>query len=192
MEKLPTGVAGVDEAGRGPLAGPVCAAAVILPDDHGLLLRDSKKLSPNARLLLSGQIKEIACSWAVAFASVEEIDQYNILQATFMAMRRAVFALTPVPSDAWIDGNQMPRLEGVIVTPCVKGDDRFDGIAAASILAKVARDQLMDELALTYPEYEFLRHKGYPTPLHLEKLRQYGASPIHRRTFAPVRAVLIC
>ena len=176
-------VCGIDEAGRGPLAGPVCAAAVILPRDwepDGL--NDSKKLSPERREALYEEIIRNSQAWSVAFASEQEIDEVNILQATFLAMRRALAGLTAAPDFALVDGNRDPLLG--IPTRCeVKGDGRYACIAAASILAKVSRDRLMDEMDALYPQYGFLRHKGYPTKAHYEALAKYGPCPIHRRSF---------
>lgn len=176
-------VCGIDEAGRGPLAGPVCAAAVILPPDwepEGL--DDSKKLSAARREALYAEITEKALGWSVAFASEKEIDDVNILQATFLAMRRALDGLERKPDFALVDGNRDPRLG--IPTRCeVKGDGRYACIAAASVLAKVSRDRLMDEMDAQYPQYGFLRHKGYPTKAHYAALEEYGPCPIHRRSF---------
>ena len=176
-------VCGVDEAGRGPLAGPVCAAAVILPEGwepEGL--NDSKKLSPQKREALYGEITARALAWSVAFASEKEIDEINILQATFLAMRRALEGLSVKPDFALVDGNRDPGLG--LPTRCeVKGDGRYACIAAASVLAKVSRDRLMDEYDGVYPQYGFLRHKGYPTKAHYEALAQFGPWPIHRRSF---------
>ena len=176
-------VCGIDEAGRGPLAGPVCAAAVILPDDwepEGL--DDSKKLSAARRDALYEEITEKALAWSVAFASEKEIDEVHILQATFLAMRRALAGLGKPPDLALVDGNRDPGLG--IPTRCeVKGDGRYACIAAASVLAKVSRDRLMEEMDALYPQYGFLRHKGYPTKAHYEKLALFGPCPIHRRSF---------
>ena len=176
-------VCGIDEAGRGPLAGPVCAAAVILPPDwepEGL--NDSKKLSQAKREALYEEITRGALVWSVAFASEKEIDEVNILQATFLAMRRALAGLKTKPEFALVDGNRDPVLG--IPTRCeVKGDGRYACIAAASILAKVSRDRLMDEMDAQYPQYGFQRHKGYPTKAHYEALSQFGPCPIHRRSF---------
>ena len=176
-------VCGIDEAGRGPLAGPVCAAAVILPPDwEPAGLDDSKKLSASKREALYKEITEKAVSWAVAFASEKEIDEVNILQATFLAMRRALSGLDRAPDFALVDGNRDPGLG--IPTRCeVKGDGRFACIAAASVLAKVSRDRFMDAMDEAYPQYGFLRHKGYPTKAHCLALAQYGPCPIHRRSF---------
>ncbi len=184
-------ICGVDEAGRGPLAGPVYAAAVILDPARPIAgLRDSKKLSAPKREALTLTIQSQAMSWCVAQASVEEIDQLNILQATLLAMRRAVAGLSIQPNHAQIDGNQLPGL--TISSECiVKGDDKVAEISAASILAKTLRDQHMLELHAQFPDYAFDQHMGYGTALHLERLRRYGASPAHRRSFAPVRATLL-
>ena len=182
--------AGVDEAGRGPLAGPVVAAAVILDDASPIPgLADSKALSEARRVELAGQIRRHARSWAVAEASVEEIDQLNILQATLLAMQRAVAALTMVPDLALVDGNQPPRLHCQVRT-VVRGDARVPAISAASILAKVTRDALMQELDALYPGYGFAGHKGYPTAAHLRALENHGVLPVHRRSFQPVRRLL--
>ena len=174
---------GVDEAGRGPLAGPVCAAAVILP--RGLEipgLNDSKKLSEKKREALYGPITERALAWAVAFASVEEIEELNILEATFLAMNRAIEQLPVKPELALIDGN---RNRGIAMpSRCVvKGDARCADIAAASVLAKGSRDRIMLELSEQYPQYHFEKHKGYGTAQHYEALQQYGPSPVHRLSF---------
>lgn len=183
-------VAGIDEAGRGPLAGPVVAAAVVLDPARPIDgLGDSKALSAARRETLELAIKEHALCWAVARAEVEEIDRINILQATLQAMRRAVLALDPAPSHALVDGNQLPPL------PCscdcvVNGDAQVASIGAASILAKVARDREMIEMDSVYPGYGFASHKGYGTREHLDALGRLGATPIHRRSFAPVRSVL--
>ena len=176
-------ICGVDEAGRGPLAGPVCAAAVILP--RGLEidgLDDSKKLSDKKREKLFDDIVNAAVSYGIAFAGVEEIEEHNILGATFMAMNRAIEQLSPKPELALIDGN---RNKGICIeSRCVvKGDSKCADIAAASILAKVTRDRYMLEMAEKYPQYRFEQHKGYGTKLHYEMLREYGPSPIHRRDF---------
>lgn len=183
-------VCGVDEAGRGPLAGPVFAAAVILNDRDPIAgLADSKKLTPRRRDVLAAQIRARALAWAVASASVEEIDVLNILQASLLAMRRAVDSLKTAPQEALVDGLHCPRLT-CAVRAIVQGDSKVAAISAASILAKVARDAEMVELHLRYPQYRFDRHKGYPTALHLEALRVHGASAVHRRSFAPVTAAL--
>jgi ribonuclease HII len=183
-------VCGVDEAGRGPLAGPVYAAAVILDPDHPIEgLRDSKKLTEARREELAPQIKAHALAWAIAECSHEEIDRYNILQATMMAMCRAVSALSQTPTVALIDGNRVPIMT-VRCHAIVEGDDKVHAISAASILAKTARDAALVELHQLYPQYAFDQHKGYGTALHLARLREHGASPVHRRSFAPVRACL--
>lgn len=186
LSPLPADVCGIDEAGRGPLAGPVVAAAVILnPDDPIPGLNDSKKLSAKRRALLAAQIRQRALAWSVAEASPAEIDQLNILQATFLAMQRAVAGLSPAPVRAVVDGNRCPHLE-IPVSAEVQGDARIAAIAAASILAKTVRDAGMVELHQRYPDYGFARHMGYPTALHLAALRQHGPCPAHRRSFAPV------
>ena len=181
---------GVDEAGRGPLAGPVYAAAVIL-DPHQPIagLRDSKKLSEKQRELLAPQIKAQALAWAVATASVAEIDQLNILQATLLAMRRAVEALQPAATRALVDGNRAPKLL-IPVETLVKGDALEPAISAASILAKTARDAALLLMHTQYPQYAFDQHKGYPTALHLARLALHGPCVEHRLSFGPVRAVL--
>ena len=184
---IPPGlVCGIDEAGRGPLAGPVVAAAVILDPARPIAgLDDSKKLSEKKRVLLAELIRREAVSWAVAEASVEEIDRLNILQATFLAMQRAVAALAVRPESALVDGNRCPRLD-VPVEAVVKGDGKIASIAAASILAKTARDAGMLDLHTLYPQYGFDRHMGYPTAAHFAALNEHGASPVHRRSFGPV------
>ncbi len=183
-------VCGVDEAGRGPWAGPVCAAAVILdPARIPAGLNDSKALSEKARLRLDAEIRASALAHAVAFASVEEIDRLNILRATALAMARAVEALSPAPDLALIDGNQAFAL-CCPSRAVVRGDARSLSIAAASILAKTARDALMCELAARHPGYGFERHKGYHSALHVEALHRLGPCPEHRRSFAPIRALL--
>jgi len=176
-------VCGIDEAGRGPLAGPVCAAAVILdPDDIIEGLDDSKKLSEKKREALYEQIISRAKAYGIAFASHEEIDQLNILKATFLAMHRAFEKLSCVPDVAFVDGNRDPHLP--CETECiVKGDAKSASVAAASILAKVARDRYMTELGKEYPQYLFEVHKGYPTKKHREIILELGPSPVHRRTF---------
>lgn len=179
-----TAVCGVDEAGCGPLAGPVYAAAVILhPEDRIDGLNDSKQLSEKKRELLFPEIQHRARAWAIASASVEEIDQLNILQARLLAMRRAITALEQVPDYILVDGNRDPQPEQAPTMLIVKGDAKSASIAAASILAKVARDHCMLELDATYPEYAFAKHKGYPTALHRERILQYGPCPAHRQTF---------
>lgn len=185
-------VCGVDEAGRGPLAGSVVAAAVILDPDHPIVgLADSKKLSAKVRERLAQEIRTRALAWAIGEASVEEIDQVNILQATFLAMRRAIEGLSLVPAHALIDGNRVPP--GLICSAeaIVKGDAKEPAISAASILAKTHRDAQLLELDRLYPQYGFARHMGYPTAAHLEALRLHGPSPMHRRSFAPVAQTLL-
>ena len=178
-------VAGIDEVGRGCLAGPVYAAAVILPAGHGLIgLRDSKKLSARQREHLAPQIQSVALAWAIGTASVVEIDSINILQATFLAMRRAVEALPRRPQECWVDGNQMPDL-GLPVRAIVGGDGSIECIMAASIIAKVARDGEMERLALSHPQFGFARNKGYGTPEHLRALKEEGPCSVHRKSFAP-------
>jgi len=176
-------ICGVDEAGRGPLAGPVCAAAVILPRGLELVgLNDSKKLSEKRREELYDTILENAVSYGIAFADVHEIEELNILNATFLAMNRAVAKLDPVPELALIDGNRNKGIE--IESRCIiKGDSKCADIAAASILAKVTRDRYMLKMAEEYPQYYFEKHKGYGTKLHYEAIRMHGPSPIHRLSF---------
>lgn len=176
-------ICGVDEAGRGPLAGPVCAAAVMLPQGLQLDgLNDSKKLTEKKRELLFPQIRERALSFSVAFADVEEIERMNILNATFLAMNRAIEGLALRPQLALIDGNRNRGIE--IESRCIiGGDGKCASIAAASILAKVSRDHLMMKLAKEYPQYGFEKHKGYGTKAHYEALRKYGPSPVHRLSF---------
>lgn len=183
-------VAGVDEVGRGPLCGPVVTAAVILDPSRPILgLNDSKKLNEARREKLFDEICEKALAWCIARAEVEEIDRLNILHATMLAMQRAVEGLSVTPRLALIDGNRCPKL-AVPSAPVVKGDSQVPAIAAASILAKVSRDREMQVLEALYPGYGIGGHKGYPTPVHLEALKRLGATPIHRRSFAPVRNVL--
>lgn len=176
-------ICGVDEAGRGPLAGPVCAAAVILPKGLEIPgLNDSKKLTDKRRRELAPLIKEQALAYGIAFADHNEIDQINILQATFLAMERALAQLNIKPELALIDGNRKKDF-GMMVETVVKGDSRSANIAAASVLAKVTRDDYMEAIALEYPGYGFEIHKGYGTKAHYEALRQLGPCPIHRMTF---------
>jgi len=183
-------VCGVDEAGRGPLAGPVSAAAVILDAARPIEgLADSKKLSEKQRDQLAPLIREGALAWAVAYADVEEIDHLNILQATLLAMKRAVLALHTRPHQVLVDGLYCPQT-GIPSQAIVKGDSTVAAISAASILAKTARDELMLRLHEQYPQYGFDGHKGYPTPAHLAALRAHGVSEIHRRSFKPVRELL--
>ncbi len=188
-------ICGVDEAGRGPLAGPVYAAAVILNPNYPIAgLADSKLLTEKKRNALSIMIKQRALAWAVAYSTVEEIDAINILQASLLAMQRAIehmqlrFDITP--HLVQIDGNQCPNIN----LPCeaiIKGDSKVQAISAASILAKTARDAELCVLDQQYPLYGFARHKGYPTSAHLESLQMYGASPVHRRSYAPVKTLLV-
>lgn len=183
-------ICGVDEAGRGPLAGPVSAAAVILDDANPIPgLADSKKLSEKKRDLLAPLIRERALAWAVAYADVEEIDRLNILQATLLAMRRAVEALHIRPHQVLVDGLYCPQT-GIPSQAIVKGDSKVAAISAASILAKTARDELMLQLHDQYPHYGFAGHKGYPTEVHLAALRTHGVSAVHRKSFRPVRELL--
>lgn len=183
-------ICGVDEAGRGPLAGPVYAAAVILDPRRPVPgVKDSKKLSPANRVRLAGEIRAQALAWSVAWATVEEIDRLNILNATLLAMRRAVLDLALAPDEVLVDGNRCPDLP----YPCraiVKGDDLIAAISAASILAKTERDKEMARLAVIHPEYGFDRHSGYPTAEHLAALAAHGVSPVHRRSFGPVKRLL--
>ena len=183
-------ICGVDEAGRGPLAGPVSAAAVILDADNPIAgLADSKKLSERQRDQLAPIIHERAIAWAVAYADVGEIDRLNILQATLLAMRRAVLSLPIQPHKVLVDGLYCPHT-GIPSQAIVKGDSKVAAISAASILAKTARDALMMELHEQYPDYGFASHKGYPTAAHLAALCQHGVSIIHRKSFRPVRELL--
>ncbi len=176
-------VCGVDEAGAGPLAGPVYAAAVILPRGLTLpYLNDSKKVTPRRREILFDQIREQAVAYAIAWADEKEIDAINILNARMLAMDRAIKMLNPAADFALIDGNRNQGIE-LQNEMVVHGDARSASIAAASILAKVSRDRFMVELAEQYPQYAFEKHKGYPTKLHYQRLRQYGPSPVHRKTF---------
>jgi ribonuclease HII len=179
-------VAGIDEAGRGPLAGPVVAAAVILDPARPIDgLRDSKVLTAAARARLAAEIRTHALAWAVAAAEVPEIDALNILQATFLAMRRAVLALSMTPSEAWVDGNRCPQL-ACATRGVVKGDRDVAVISAASILAKTVRDAMLDELDLAHPLYGFAHNKGYATQDHLAALARHGPCAAHRKSFAPV------
>ncbi|MGL4517578.1 MAG: ribonuclease HII [Shewanella sp.] len=181
-------ICGVDEAGRGPLVGSVFAAAVILPDVHSIVgLADSKKLSENQRDKLAVQIMSQSVAWAVASATATEIDQLNILQATMLAMSRAVTALSVLPDEVLVDGNRTPILN-IPSRAIIKGDATEQCISAASILAKVNRDAEAYALDLLYPEYGFAKHKGYGTALHLKALKEFGPIPEHRVSFAPVRA----
>ena len=188
-------VAGVDEAGRGPLAGPVFAAAVILDPDRPITgLADSKKLSARAREGLAAVIRERALAWGIGVADAQEIDRLNILEATFLAMRRALRDLQVPPRHVRVDGNRCPPAAG-LGFDCtwqaeVRGDARFAEISAASILAKTDRDAWMCQAAQDFPGYGFERHKGYPTPSHVQALARLGPCPLHRRSFAPVRSLL--
>jgi ribonuclease HII len=183
-------VAGVDEAGRGPLAGPVIAAAVILDPEHPVIgLKDSKQLTPARREALYLEITQKAIAWEVGRAGVEEIDRLNILQATLLAMQRAVVRLSPPASCVLVDGNQCPRLD-CPVEAIVGGDSTIAVISAASIIAKVTRDREMVELDRHYPGYGLARHKGYPSKEHLLALQRLGVTPLHRRSYAPVRNLL--
>ncbi len=183
-------VAGVDEAGRGPLAGPVVAAAVILDPQHPVSgLKDSKRLSEKKREQLSQLIKTHALSFAIASAKVDEIDHLNILQASLLAMRRAVKQLTNTPELVLVDGNHLPDLP-MAAKAIVGGDDLEECISAASILAKVARDHIMLKLDDQYPLYGFAKHKGYPTKAHLAALNKHGVTAIHRRSFSPVKRLI--
>lgn len=183
-------IAGVDEVGRGPLVGAVVTAAVILDPNKPIAgLMDSKKLTEKKRLLLAEQIKQNALAWSLGRAEAEEIDLLNILQASMLAMQRAVENLAILPDFVLVDGNRLPKWS-YPSQAVVKGDSLVAEISAASILAKVARDQEMLLLDQQYPQYGFAKHKGYPTKLHLEKLAQFGLLPIHRKSFAPVRKFL--
>ncbi len=187
-EKL---TAGVDEVGRGPLAGPVVTAAVILDPEYSIVgLNDSKKLTEKKRQMLSTEIKQHALAWSIGRAEVDEIDQLNILQATLLAMRRALDKLSIRPNRVLIDGNRCPDAP-YDMQAIVGGDGLVPEISAASILAKVTRDAEMAEVHDLYPEYGFIRHKGYPTSEHLSALKQYGVLPIHRQSFKPVKALLL-
>jgi ribonuclease HII len=184
-------LAGVDEAGRGPLAGPVVAAAVILRDDLVIEgLRDSKQLAPTRREVVARLIRDRAVAFAIGSAGEAEIDALNILQASLLAMRRAVTALEIAPQRVLVDGNHVPAELQCEARAVVGGDRRVPAISAASILAKVARDAVMVDLDRRYPEYGFARHKGYATEAHRAALEQHGPSPVHRRSFAPVRKAL--
>ncbi|MEO9273937.1 ribonuclease HII [Marinomonas sp. 5E14-1] len=184
-------VAGTDEAGRGPLAGEVVAAAVILDPNNPIAgLADSKKLSEKKREALFDEIQEKALAYAIASASIDEIDELNILHASMLAMSRSVALLSVSPEHVLVDGNRLPPNLPCTAEAVVKGDARQAAISAASILAKVTRDRSIVELAKTYPEYGFEKHKGYPTALHLEAIRLHGITPIHRRSFGPVKKIL--
>lgn len=185
--------AGVDEAGRGPLAGPVAAAAVILDDARPIIgLADSKRLSPARREALALEIRASSLAWGLGWAEAAEVDEFNVLQATFLAMRRALAALRSVPAHVIVDGNRCPSLQGLTfectVEAVVRADATVASVSAASILAKTARDACMRELELRYPGYGFADHKGYPTASHVAALRRLGPSPVHRRSYAPVQS----
>ena len=183
-------ICGVDEAGRGPLAGAVFAAAVILDPNKPIAgLADSKKLSEKKRDFLAGEIKEKAYAWAIASCSAEEIDEINILQASLLAMKRAVEGLSLQPDELLVDGLHCPKLS-IPMRAIVQGDSKEACISAASILAKTARDAELYILDEQYPQYGFAKHKGYPTPLHMQMLALHGVLPIHRKTYAPVRRLL--
>ena len=183
-------ICGVDEAGRGPLAGAVFAAAVILDPNKPIVgLADSKKLSEKERDFLAGEIKEKALAWAIASCSAEEIDEINILQASLLAMKRAVEVLSLQPDELLVDGLHCPKLS-IPMRAIVQGDSKEACISAASILAKTARDAELYILDEQYPQYGFAKHKGYPTPLHMQMLALHGVLPIHRKTYAPVRRLL--
>lgn len=182
--------AGVDEAGRGPLAGPVCAAAVILDPARPIEgLADSKKLSKKKREALEAEIKEKALAWCVAWGEVEEIDEINILQSTMLSMKRAVEGLSIAPDKVIVDGNRAPRLS-CRVEAVVKADAKIPEVSAASILAKTARDRLMEKMDEEHPGYGFAKHAGYGTKAHVEAIRRLGPSPIHRRSFEPVKTMI--
>lgn len=183
-------ICGVDEAGRGPLAGAVFAAAVILDPARPISgLADSKKLSEKKREKLAAEIMEHALAWSIAHAGAEEIDRINILQASLLAMKRAVESLAACPSEVLVDGLHCPNL-AISCRAIVKGDSKIAEISAASILAKTARDAEMRQMHRLYPQYGFDKHKGYPTAMHLEALRRHGASDIHRKSFAPVKLAM--
>ena len=180
-------IAGVDEVGRGPLIGAVVAAAVVLPENHGIIgLSDSKKLSAKRRELLAEEIRDVAVDWAITEASHLEIDEINILHASMLAMKRAVEQLSSPIDKVLVDGNRLPDLS-LPAEAIIKGDSKIEAISAASIIAKVARDRMMLELHQQHPEYGFDRHKGYPTKLHFEMLKKYGVLEQHRRSFRPVQ-----
>ncbi len=192
MFEFPAQVAGVDEAGRGPLAGPVVAAAVILDPGRPIqALADSKKLAARRREELASEIRGRALSWSVAWADTAEIDALNILAATMLAMRRAILGLPVTPFKVEIDGNRLPDLtfgDSIITGEAIiGGDDKVDAISAASIIAKTTRDRIMIDIDILYPDYEFARHKGYGTEAHRQRLQRHGPCEQHRRSFAPVR-----
>ena len=186
-------MAGVDEAGRGPLAGPVVASAVVLDPHAGIKgLADSKKLTAKRREVLAVEVKQRSLAWSVAWADAAEIDSINILAATMLAMRRAILGLALTPAKVQVDGNRLPnlRFDGIVLAgeAIIGGDDSVPAISAASIIAKTTRDRMMVEFDKIYPRYEFARHKGYGTEVHRERLREFGPCRLHRQTFAPVRA----
>ena len=190
MGRMAPDACGVDEAGRGPIAGPVFAAAVILGRGTRIAgLDDSKKLSESRRDDLAAAIRERAIAWAIASATVEEIDRLNILRATLLAMQRAIESLAIAPTEAWVDGLHVPRV-AMPARAIVGGDASVKAISAASILAKTARDAEMTRLAERFPQYGFERHKGYPTRDHLEALARHGPCEVYRRSFGPVRALI--
>ena len=185
-------IAGVDECGRGPLAGPVVAAAVILPDNHQILgLNDSKKISAKKRALLEPLIKQHAISWAIAQVEADEIDDINILQASLLAMKKAINSLKLKPHKVLVDGKFVPQGLDCEAEAIIKGDGLIESISAASIIAKEFRDRLLIDYDLIYPQYGFASHKGYPTKVHLTALVDHGITPIHRRSFAPVAKTII-
>ena len=185
-------LAGIDEVGRGPLAGPVVTAAVILSPDDPMLgqYRDSKKVSEKKRLKLYHHIRKHAIAYSVAEATIEEIDELNILHATMLAMRKAALKLDVSPSSIVVDGNRVPEGMPVPTEAIVGGDDSVQEIAAASIVAKVVRDRLMQAYDFRYPQYQFAQHKGYGTKVHMDALKEYGVSPVHRRSFAPIAKLI--
>lgn len=183
-------IAGVDECGRGPLAGPVVAAAVILPDNHQIFgLNDSKKISAKKRALLEPLIKKHSLAWAIAQVEADEIDEINILQASLLAMKKAINMLKLKPNKALVDGNFIPSGLDCEAEAIIKGDSLIESISAASIIAKEFRDRLLCEYDLIYPQYGFASHKGYPTKVHLSALDNHGITPIHRRSFSPVAKI---
>lgn len=183
-------IAGVDEVGRGPLVGSVVASACILPDNYELQgLNDSKKISEKKRQLLAQEIKSVALSWSIAESSAQEVDEINVLQASLLAMKRAVIGLSVQPQHVLVDGNKLPTWD-YSAEAIIGGDGKEPAISAASILAKVFRDEQMITFAESYPEYGFEQHKGYPTKQHLLAIQEYGVLPEHRRSFGPVKKVL--
>lgn len=183
-------IAGVDEAGRGPLAGEVYAAAVILNSEEPIDgLKDSKKLSPNRRADLSQKIKMRSLAWSVSFATVEEIDELNILNATLLAMSRAIEGLNLAPEIVLVDGNKAPTLKGLEIHTIIRGDQKEPSISAASIIAKVTRDERLMVLDQMYPAWGFRNHKGYGTKAHIEAIKTYGVTPFHRKSFEPIKSM---